>query len=359
MHDILSPLIFRNGVTARNRIAVAPMTTHQSHEDGSLSDAELDWLAPRAAGGFGAVITCAVHVALEGKGWHGELGAFDDRLIPDLTRVSDTIQGEGAAAIAQIFHGGLRSPRELLPSAALSASDDPQTGARAATEADILRVVDQFVSAAKRAEAAGMTGVEIHGAHGYLLTQFLSRTQNRRTDHWGGSYENRARLLRMITRAVRAQVSDAFVVGVRLSPEDSGSAVGLDLDESLQLARELCDDGIDYLHVSLWDVIPNTTKRPDKHAIPLFKQSVDPDVPIMVAGKIWTAEDALRVMQLGSDAIALGRAAILNPDWPKSVATPHFSPRKPGLSRTEFRKLGLSDPFIDALAQRPNFVTDA
>jgi 2,4-dienoyl-CoA reductase-like NADH-dependent reductase (Old Yellow Enzyme family) len=354
--DLLDTLRFRNGITARNRIALAAMTNSQSHADGSLSDDELRWLEVRADGGFGIIATCATHVSRDGQGWAGELGIFDDSLLPDWRRLAASMQQRGALPIAQIFHGGLRARADLIGGRPWSASSDEATGARAATEADIEGIINAFGDAAARAHAAGMAGVEIHGAHGYLFSQFLSVLQNRRDDAWGGSLENRFRLLRMVTRTVRARVPASFIVGVRLSPEDFGNAKGLDLDESLQVARWLGEEGIDFLHASLWDVRRNSIKRPDTHVLPLFRQAISSDIPLFVAGKIWTRADADHAFALGADAIALGRPAIVNPDWPLRIADPDWQPRRPPLTAAEFRALGLNDRFIESLRSRPDFV---
>jgi 2,4-dienoyl-CoA reductase-like NADH-dependent reductase (Old Yellow Enzyme family) len=123
----------------------------------------------------------------------------------------------------------------------------------------------------------------IHGAHGYLFTQFLSATQNHRSDEWGGPLEHRARLLRETVKAVRARVGPQMTVGVRLSPEDYGNARGLDLDESVQTARWLADDGADYIHLSLWHALANTAKRPEVHALPLFRAALPPGFQNFVA----------------------------------------------------------------------------
>jgi 2,4-dienoyl-CoA reductase-like NADH-dependent reductase (Old Yellow Enzyme family) len=178
--DILDPFTFRGGARAKNRAAVAAMTNKQSHADGTLSDDELAWLTLRAAGQFGIVTTCAAHVAKDGQGWPGELGFWSDSLVPGLTRLARALKGEGAVALAQIFHGGLRADPAVTGERPWSASESP--AARVATEDDIRRVIGQFADAAARARTAGMDGVELHGAHGYLLTQFLSTTENKRED---------------------------------------------------------------------------------------------------------------------------------------------------------------------------------
>jgi 2,4-dienoyl-CoA reductase-like NADH-dependent reductase (Old Yellow Enzyme family) len=288
---ILDPLVFRNGARARNRAWLAPMTNQQSHDDGSLSEDELRWLEMRARGGFGVVETCAAHVARDGQGWPGALGAYDDQLLPGLRRLARALAGHGALGVVQLFHGGLRSPRSLTGLAPLSATDYEAPGverARAATETDIVRIIGQFRDAAVRCSTAGFAGVELHGAHGFLIGQFLSATINTRGDGWGGVLQERARFVREIMRSVRAAVPEHFIVGVRLSPEDHGNAVGLDLDESLQVARWLCADGADFIHLSLWDASSHTRKRPEEHPVSLFRNAILRQVVLVAAGSVWT-----------------------------------------------------------------------
>ena len=358
MTRLLEPIRFRNGIRSRNRIALAAMTNSQSHADGTLSDDELHWLALRAEGGFGIVTTCAAHVSKHGQGWPGELGIFDDRHVPGLARLAEDMRERGGLPVVQIFHGGLRADRSVCGGRPWSASDGGADGARAATEHDIRGVIDDFADAAARACAAHMAGIEIHGAHGYLLTQFLSAVENRRNDDWGGSLENRARLMREVTRAVRARVPETFIVGVRISPEDGGggNARGLDLDENLQLARWLCDDGMDFLHLSLWDAFKNTQKRPAEHALQAFRAVVPSNIPLFAAGQIWTRDDADMVLDLGADVIALGRAAIVNPDWPLRISDPGWQPRRPPVTAAQLREWGLNPVFIERLRRREAFV---
>jgi 2,4-dienoyl-CoA reductase-like NADH-dependent reductase (Old Yellow Enzyme family) len=357
---LADPMIFRNGVRAKNRVWLAPMTNQQSHADGSLSDAEHDWLAMRSKGGFGVVETCAAHVALDGQGWEGELGVYDDALLPGLTRLAKTLAGDSAVGLVQIFHGGVRAPSAVTGLQPWSATAFEPKGAelpREATALDITRVLGQFRDAAARSEKAGFAGVELHGAHGYLLCQFMSAL-NTRADGWGGSLEGRARLVREATRAVRGAVSDGFVVGVRLSPEDFGNARGLDLDESVQIARWLCDDGADFIHLSLWDSSQSTKKRPGEHAVPLFRAALPREVPIVVAGNIWTRADAEALLEKGAAAVALARAAIANPDWPLHMDDAGWEPRRPPLTRAELEERGLSPQFAEYMKRWKGFVAD-
>ena len=179
---------------------------------------------------------------------------------------------------------------------------------RPATGDDLARVIEQFAAAARRVQLAGFDGIELHGAHGYLLSQFLSATMNPRSDGWGGDLVGRARLIREVARAVRARVGRQFTVGVRLSLEDWGSARGLDLDDSLQVARWLADDGVDFVHASLWNSAAMTKKRPDQHAVALLRAALPPEVAVIACGGLWTAADAIALRERGADIIALGRA---------------------------------------------------
>lgn len=354
MASLFEPLHFPSGLVAKNRVVLAALTNQQSHADGSLSEDELAWLRRRAQGGFGIVTTCAAHVSADGQGWPGELGVFDDRLLPGLGRLAQSLRAEGAAALVQIFHGGVRADAKAsgLPTFSASAAE----GARAATEEDLERVIGDFGRAARRVEVAGFDGVEIHGAHGYLLTQFLSTTQNQRSDEWGGPLENRARLLLRVFDEVRKQTAPGFTVGVRLSPENFGNAKGLDLDESLQVAGWLAERGVDFLHLSLWEALGNTTKRPSEHALPLFRAVIGSRIALLVAGKIWTRADAEQLLALGADAVALGRSGILNPDWPTRAAAESFEPLRPPVSIEQLRRLDLNERFAEYMRRWPGFV---
>jgi 2,4-dienoyl-CoA reductase-like NADH-dependent reductase (Old Yellow Enzyme family) len=354
MTSLFEPVSFRCGAVAQNRVALAPLTNTQSGEDGVLSDDERRWLVRRAVGGFAVVETCAAHVSQHGKGFEGQLGIWSDRHVEGLRSLATAIAEAGALGVVQLYHGGVRSPSRLTGVQPISASsfreDDPAFEVpREATEADIEQVIADFEAAAKRAARAGFAGVELHGAHGYLLSQFLSRTMNQRTDAWGGPIEGRARLVRSVAQRVRAAVPATFLVGVRLSPEDYGYAKGLDLDETIQVARWLADDGVDWIHLSLWDATRNTKKRPTEHAVPLVRAALPAEVRIVAAGKVWTREDAEALVAKGADMVALGRAAILNPDWPKRAAEPGFSPERGPLRPDELAARDVGPRFVQYL----------
>ena len=353
----------RTGLQVRNRLVLAAMTNMQSHADGSLGDDELEWLAARARGGFGIVTTCAAHVSPDGQGWDGELGVFDDALIPGLTRLADALRADGAVSLVQIFHGGVRAPSRLTGQQPWSASvfEFDAKGfevPRAATADDIERTITAFGDAARRSAEAGFDGVEIHGAHGYLITQFLGTVTNTRTDEWGGSLANRARFLRRIVAATRAATPDGFLVGVRISPEVEEQ--GVDLDDARQVARWLVDDGVDFVHVSNWDSFRPPAKHPesDKPLTTWFREAVGPDMPLIATGGVWTLAQADEIASHGADLVGIARAAIGNAAWPEQATDPNWEPARPPYTPEHLRGASLSDKMVDYMRRWPAFVTD-
>ena len=358
MSRLFEPLGFPAGPVMKNRFILAPLTNLQSHADGVLSDEEFNWLAMRARGGFGMVMTCAAHVQAAGQGFPGQLGVFADRHVEGLTRLAAAIRHAGSLAIVQLHHAGLRSPPDLIGQQPVSASDDEKTGARALATEEVEQLAEDFIRAAGRAERAGFDGVQAHGAHGYVIGQFLSPTGNRRTDRYGGSLENRCRLLFDILRGIRERCRPDFIVGVRLSPE----RFGMTLAETTVIAGALFDSGlIDWLDMSLWDVFkePVDEEFRGRDLLSYFTEIDRGPVRLSVAGKIRSARDAERVLEAGADALTVGRAAILHHDFPECCRRdPEFEPAALPVSEDSLRSEGLSAPFIDYLRKWEGFVAD-
>lgn len=351
-----------SGMMSVNRMVLAPMTNKQSNPDGTLSDNEFNWLVRRAEGGFGIVVTCAANVSEDGKGWEGELGIYDNKHVEGLTRLAEAIHETDALAIVQLFHGGSRAPQSVTGVQPFSSSahiikGTPIKRIRQATIFDIERVISDFTNAARRAYNAGFDGVELHGAHGYLLHQFLSATVNQRTDEWGGSFENRCQLIRTILRNLRDELPQSFIIGIRLSPEDRGSFSGIDFDEAIQTAELLADEGADYIHISAWDAL----KKPEKYAdgdktiIRYFRDALPEDVTIVVSGEIWTREQAEKCLAEGADMVSVARAAVANPDWPKLVKDKK-EPVRPPYSPAQLKAAAVSEPFVEYLHNWEGFV---
>ena len=356
MTDLFEPMTFKRGPAMKNRFALAPLTNSQSHPDGRLSEDEFRWLVLRAKGGFGLTMTCAAHVQRVGQGFPGQLGVWSDDHLEGLTRLATAVKAEGSVAVVQLHHAGMRSPVELIGEAPVCPSEDAETGARALTGGEVEQLVEDFVAAAVRAERAGFDGVELHGAHGYVLAQFLSPTVNRRTDRWGGSAENRARIVVEIIEGVRARTRADFNVGLRLSPE----RFGLELMEIRDLAQQLMAAGqLDYLDVSLWDVFKEPADAPSKGRplMSYFTELDRGDVRLGVAGKVITPEDARRCLELGCDFVLVGRAAILHHDYPARVgADASFAPVGLPVTREYLASQGLGPAFVDYMSGWKGFV---
>ncbi|TKJ31382.1 NADH:flavin oxidoreductase [Blastococcus sp. CCUG 61487] len=358
MSDLFAPLTLAHGPAAPNRLWLAPLTNTQSHPDGTLSDEELHWLALRARGGHGLTMTCAAHVQAGGQGFPGQLGVFSDEHLPGLTRLAAAVKDAGSLASLQLHHAGVRSPRELVGQP-VGPSEDEATGARAMTGDEVARLVEDFAVAAQRAERAGFDGVELHGAHGYVLAQFLSPEANRRTDGYGGSLENRARLLFEVLDAVRERCGADFQVGVRLSPERFGLRLGEIRDVAAELLRR---DDLDYLDMSLWDVAKQPVDE-EYQSRPLMDWFTDLDrgtTRLGVAGKVRTGRQAVETLERGADFVMLGRAAILHHDFPARVRDDvAFVPVPTPVDPAHLAGEGLSPVFVEYMRNWRGFVADA
>lgn len=350
----------RTGKRARNRSVLAAMTNRQSLPDGRLSQDEHNWLVMRAANGFGIVTTACAHVSQEGQGFDGEVGVWSDSHVEGLSLLAGDLRDHGALSLLQIFHAGMRAPQHLTGKQPISASAN-QTEAsftgctRSLSEQEIRRIINDFAKAARRAADAGFDGVELHGAHGYLICQFLSTTHNQRRDCWGGSLENRARFLFEIIKAVKNAVPSDFIIGVRISPEHQG----VKLEESLALASMLTKVDIDFLHLSCWDSFKGARGRPnDRRTLTEWFTSTIPNLPpVITAGDIWTCEDAKKVMNMGADLVAVARSAIGNPDWANGLTDPTYRPVRPPYSPAHLSKCGLNNTFIHYMRNWQGFVT--
>ena len=252
----------------------------------------------------------------------------------------------------------MRSPEDLIKQTPVCPSINKELGARALSEDEVKEIIEDFIMAAIRAESAGFDGVELHGAHGYLLCQFFSNETNQREDEYGGSLNNRSRILFEILDGIRERCNPNFMVGVRLSPE----RFGMKLEDSVLIAQRLCDEGnIDFLDMSLWDVFKEPMEE-DKQGTSLlsyFTKIDRGDVRLGIAGQIRTPEEAQKALASGVDWIMLGRAAILHHDFPLLMQKePKFQPMTNPVSREHLAKEGLSEKFIEYMASWKGFVAE-
>lgn len=355
---LAEPLALARGPALKNRFVLAPMTNQQSYPDGRLSDYEYRWLTMRAQGGFAMTLTCAAHVQAIGLGFPGQLGVFGDEHLEGLTRLATGIKAAGSVATLQLHHAGIRAPKDLIPHP-VGASDDAETGGRGLTTAEVEQLRDDFIAAAKRAEKAGFDGVEVHGAHGYVLAQFLSQETNQRDDRYGGSLDNRARLLFEVIDGIRAACRPDFQIGLRLSPE----RFGLKLLEIRDVAAQLLQQSaIDYLDLSLWDVFkePEDPAFKGRTLLSYFTELPRGKVRIGAAGKIANGDDAAKAIAAGCDFVLIGKAGILHHDFPNRVLRDpaYRSPTLP-VSTRHLLDEGLSPLFVDYMRGWPGFVETA
>ena len=354
---LFEPLTLRRGPAMRNRFMLAPLTNRQSRPDGVMSEEEYRWLTMRAKGGFGLVLTAASHVQARGQGFAGQIGVFGDQHIEGLTRLASGLRAAGAVSGLQLHHAGDRAEKALVEEV-VAPSEHSASGARGLTGAEVEALRDDFIAGAKRAEAAGFDGVEIHGAHGYILAEFLSADINRRTDAYGGSLENRSRLLFEIISGVRAACGPEFQIGLRLS----GERFGLKLAEIVSVTTEVFRRGeIDYFELSAWDV----AKEPAEEAfqgrtlLSHFTELARGEIRLGAAGKILGGHTAAGLLEAGCDFAVIGRAAILRHDFPECIRRdPAYASAQPPVSAAFLAAEGVSPAFVDYLRTFPAFVAE-
>lgn len=327
---LFQPFTFKNGVTLRNRVVMAPMTTWSSNADETISDEELRYYRARAQG-VGLLLTGCSHVQPSGIGFTDEFAAYDDRFIPSLTKLADAAKSGGAVAVLQLFHAGNKAVPDLIPNGELvSASamaapkgpfNDGKLASRELTEAEIFELIHDFGQATRRAIEAGFDGIELHGAHGFLIQNFLSPLFNQRQDQWGGSLENRMRfpleVVREVRRVIDEHASHPFLLGYRISPEEPGEGA-LRIDDALALAETLAQEGdIDYLHTSLYNILAGQSQddTSGKTTAQRFIDRVADRVPLMAAGEVRTPNQARHVLETGMPLVVVGRSLVMNPTW--------------------------------------------
>ena len=315
---LFQPFTLNNGVTVKNRLAVAPMTHFGSHADGLISDQECTFLGNRA-GDIGLFISAATLVQDGGKAFRGQPEATGEHCLDSLKETAQIIQKQGAKAILQIHHGGSKAMAELNRRDKISASASEEEGAREASAAEVEELIASFAQAADLAIRAGFDGVEIHGANGYLIQQFYSAQSNRRNDQWGGSLENRMRFPLAVIDAVVAvrekHQRDDFIIGYRFSPEEPGDD-GLTMTETGALIDALVQKPLQYLHVSLWEFDKKIRRGGDtaQTRVQFIHERINGKLPLIGVGNLFTADQILAAYETGwAEFIALGKTVMINP----------------------------------------------
>ncbi|MEW8978396.1 MAG: NADH:flavin oxidoreductase/NADH oxidase [Symbiobacterium sp.] len=329
MAHLFEPLTQRS-VTLRNRIVMSPMCMYVAGTDGIATDWHLVHYGTRAVGGAGLILTEATAVEPRGRISVNDLGLWNDEQAEALARIARFVHEQGAAFGIQLAHAGRKawSPRKGVgPEPAVAPSAIPYDSDWVTPEEldreGIDRVVAAFEAAARRAGELGCDVVEIHAAHGYLLCEFLSPLSNRRTDEYGGSFENRSRLLRRVYEAVRAAFPADRPVWVRISATEWVEG-GWDADQSVELARQMKDWGVDLVDVS-------TGGNSPRQHIPsigpgyqvAFAERIRREAGIATGavGLITAPQQADAVLRSGqADVVLLGRELLRNPYFPLAAA---------------------------------------
>ena len=339
----------------RNRIVMAPMLSRLCHPDGLVSQKMIDYYVERAKGGAGLIIIEYCYIdTKESKASQGQLGVYDDQLIAGLAELAEAIQECGARTILQICHAGRSTSKKVMGRQPIAPSAMPSyTGemAREMTLEEIEAAIQAFADAAQRGKAAGFDGVELHGAHGYLMAQFLSPYTNLRPDVYG---RDRALFAFQVLERVRTRVGADYPIGYRISADEFIEG-GITLEQATQFARRLEEKGIDYLNVSAGIgetgqniVIP--VYLPKGHLLRLsegVKRAVQ--IPVIAVGAIHDpqfAEDALRAKK--ADLIAMGRGLLADPDLPNKIKAGQLADIRPCLRCNE----GCRNRMVEGKTQR-------
>ena len=337
MSSLFSPINLRS-LTLKNRLVVSPMCQY-SAQNGVANDWHFAHLARFGMGGFGMVMIEATAVVPEGRITYADLGLWNEEQIAPLKRISDFLHTQGAASAIQIAHAGRKASTPLWWRGSFNETEVekadfafadwqpvapsaiPMTATakipRELTVSEIEALPAAFAATAKRALAAGIDCVEIHAAHGYLLNQFLSPVANKREDHFGGSRENRMRLLLQVADAVRAVWPDEKPLFTRISATDA-IAGGWTIDDSLVLAKDLKDRGVDVIDCSSGGFDGAAITAGPMYQVPYAKAlKAIPGLATMAVGLITEPHDAENIVANGlADLVAIGRNALDDPNWP-------------------------------------------
>lgn len=338
--QILSKHVMK-GVVLRNRLAVAPMTRVTATELGVPTPAMRDYYARFAKGGFGLVITEGLYTDKAfSQGYRNQPGIADDAQAHGWKEITSDIQQQGALMFAQLMHAGALSQENPFRSYTIAPSAVQPAGEQMGfyhgqgryavpvdmTGQEIADAIDGFVQSAIRAvRLSGFDGIEIHGANGYLLDQFLTAHTNLRTDRWGGNVQGRVRLLEEIVKAVKAAVGDDVPVGIRISQgkvnDFTAKWPGREADAEV-IFGTLARAGADFIHVTEFEAWQPAFEGGSDSLIVLARRYA-PGVTIIANGSLHSIERAEQALDLGADIVALGRGALANPDMPRIFEKRH------------------------------------
>jgi 2,4-dienoyl-CoA reductase-like NADH-dependent reductase (Old Yellow Enzyme family) len=327
------------GVSCKNRLAVAPMSRVTATEDGRATETMSRYYERFSRGGFGMIITEGIYTDQAfAQAYHHQPGITDEAQAQSWKPVVAGIRAHGALAVAQMMHAGATSqgnrhmsssagPTALLPKGKpMSFYYGKEAFAQplAMTEEQIADAIEGFASSAARAiKSSGFDAIEIHGANGYLLDQFLTDYTNQRSDHWGGSTEGRLRLTLAVLKAVKDSVGVPIPVGVRISQGKVNDSLHKWKDEERDadiIFGSLADASVDFIHVT-----ESEARKPafasSEHTLVHFAKKYAPAAVVIANGNLHVNQQAIAALEDGADIVSFGRAALANPDLPNNLAT--------------------------------------
>ena len=307
----------QRGLTLRNRIVMSPMCQYSAREDGTITDWHLVHYGARAVGGVGAIIVEMSQVAPEGRLSPGDIGIWDDAQVPGLRHLVEFVHAYGAKIGIQLGHAGRKADPvyDAVGPSAIAFSDHYRVP-EALDLAGIASVRDAYVAAARRADAAGFDFVELHGAHGYLLHQFLSPLSNQRTDGYGGDLKGRQRLMLEVAEDVRSALPEEKPVWARLSMHEIGAPGGYQVADTLAVAKELRLRGVDLIDCSTGGNAQTAEEETPGFRLPLSAAVRAAGVPAMPVGCMDHAALADAAVLSGqADLVCIARGLLRDPHW--------------------------------------------
>jgi NADPH2 dehydrogenase len=316
MVSLFTKISIRN-VNFKNRIVMPPMVIGWSDNNGDISDEHVSYYKKRAEGGCGLIILEAHSITKNGRLSDNQLGIWDDRHIEGLKKVADACHKYDTKVIVQINHAGLKTPKSVSAEAyAPSDIEYNDKNVMVLNEDQISNIQNDFLEAANRAMKAGLDGVEIHGAHGYLIGQFMSPIANKRTDKYGGDIKNRARFAIEIIKMIKAVVMEKqFLIGYRMGGNEPT------IEDGIKIAKLIEDSGIDILHVSSGmegGSIPTIPDNFNYNWVVYCGTEVKKNVkiPVIVVNSIRTPDQGRYLIENNlADFIAIGRGQIVDSEW--------------------------------------------
>ena len=321
MNKIFTPKKIKD-LEIRNRIVLPPMVAFTfADENGFVSEENISHYGKIGKGGAGLIIVEATCINNKGKLSKDQLEIWDDKYIEGLSKMAKASHENGAKVFIQLHHAGLRTSKSVTEDI-VSSSDynDGKVVARELSIEEIHQIQEEFVNAAIRAEKAGFDGIELHGAHSYLLTQFFSLKVNKREDEYGGSLENRMRIATEIIDKIKSKVSESFIVGIRMGCNENS------LETSIEMAKAFEKQGVDYLHISTgFDNTPIDMEVPEDfpcnwivYGGSKIKENVN--IPVIVVNSIKTKDQIEYLLDKNlADFVAIGRSQLADHNFVNNI----------------------------------------